>query len=691
MPTRTAPRRPAPLLAAPPSDGAAPERRAKPKRAAKLNGTHPRVLDPPPSVAEEADDAGAPGSAADGGETAAVLAAAGELLRSATHAALAACLADPHVRRRLRSLAEALLADGPADGGVAGEIAGGNAAGVGEPPPDAAMSRPPRTAADAPAEARDVPAPPPARPRSTAPAAKARPAMAVPTAPALPPGTGTGRAAVKTVKPVQPVPFPAPAEAAGEVVADDGSPAPPVGEAAEENAPSPSSGWEGAHGHRPAPRSELEVLPDRLRLKAKAARWAAAAAARTDVDHAELRREAHALEDEARELGTWLWTTSGDFTPPEEPVLMKRLVESFEVTADAVEVLREAQEGGVGGPVLYALLNLGAEAQSMLRAAVRDVAGDQDRDQVRAYVQIKEAAAAVRHYVRRHLREEDPADPACAPDLARRLMESRRAVADAAGRQRVSGKAFGKLRHVAGLLDSGAARDPRYQAGVFAEVIAELLGAGVPPSDRRFRDVLPADPAPLRDLHDESLDRVLAAVADAPHGDHPEPHDDDADHADPADGPADPGPADGPASLAEAVATAERECGDSLAFALNRRSEVKGSPFEATDAALAALRFLGTTFRDAKRGAAPCPDLDLACREACGFHYSGHQSETTMGQFPEFYETTWDGETVPLKMHLKRGCNNDPRHTLRIAFHWDEAAERVVVGFIGQHQRTRQT
>ena len=732
----TASRRPAPLLADPPPvpGRAAPRTKSK-GRKASANGS-PRAI--PAGHAEDTADVPTPdaevrppGNAAGPAPADGVTAAAEGLLRTVTRTAVAACLADPGVRRQLRALAAALLSDGPPVGGppVGGPPVGGPSVGesVVGGAADAAGAAPPRAEMPPPAEAASVPpappasdaappdaAPPDAAPPDAAPrvraksaSARARPALAAPTAPALPPGTGTGRAAVKSVPPVSvpPVPVPVPAAVPPAAVPPGAAASVPFPGASESAAAGradagpdddpdsaradPSSGGDPG-GHRVAPRSELDVLPDRLRLKAKAARWAAASAARSDVDHATLRREAHALEDEARELGTWLWTTSGDFTPPEEPVLMKRLVEAFEVTADAVEVLREAQESGVGGPALSTLLNLGAEAQSMLRAAVRDVAGDQDRDQVRAYVQVKEAAAAVRHYVRRHLREEDPADPACAPDLARRLVEARRHAADSASRQRVSGKAFGKLKHVAGKLDAGEALDPEYEAQVFAGVVGELLGSGVPPSDRRFREVLPDDPAPLRRLHDENLDRVLGAAPGAPAS-----GTDDGDGD--ADGDGEPAGRtfadvpDGIDSLSDAVTHAGEAFGEALAFSLNRRSEVKDSPFEAADAAFAALRFLATTFRDAKRGARSCPDLDRACRETCGFHYSGHQSDTTMGQFPEFYETTWAGASVPLKMHLKRGCNSDPRHTLRIAFHWDEPAARVVVGYIGQHQRTRQT
>lgn len=135
----------------------------------------------------------------------------------------------------------------------------------------------------------------------------------------------------------------------------------------------------------------------------------------------------------------------------------------------------------------------------------------------------------------------------------------------------------------------------------------------------------------------------------------------------------------------------EDEFSDRIAFPLNAKSELERSEFADIEGFYEAIRWLATSFWEAKSGQRSVPDLDKVCREACGFRYAPDQSEITMGQYPTYYETTWQGETVTLGPHLSRGSGKDPRYTIRIGFAWDEESETVVVGYVGQHQRTRAT
>ena len=113
--------------------------------------------------------------------------------------------------------------------------------------------------------------------------------------------------------------------------------------------------------------------------------------------------------------------------------------------------------------------------------------------------------------------------------------------------------------------------------------------------------------------------------------------------------------------------------------------------FEDVESAYDALKWLATTFVPAKRGDEECPDLDLSCRRASGFSYTAHQSDRTMGEYPDDYYLRWNEEKRALERHLGKGSSKDPRETLRIAFFYDEDQDQVVVGYIGQHQRTRST
>jgi hypothetical protein len=84
--------------------------------------------------------------------------------------------------------------------------------------------------------------------------------------------------------------------------------------------------------------------------------------------------------------------------------------------------------------------------------------------------------------------------------------------------------------------------------------------------------------------------------------------------------------------------------------------------------------------------------LDQDLRERCGWHYRSHQSPSTVGEFPDWYRSRWDGRDFDIHSHIGRGDTKRMAHrAIRVAFAWDPVHEVVVVGFAGQHQRTRQT
>lgn len=128
-----------------------------------------------------------------------------------------------------------------------------------------------------------------------------------------------------------------------------------------------------------------------------------------------------------------------------------------------------------------------------------------------------------------------------------------------------------------------------------------------------------------------------------------------------------------------------------LVLALNSASTMKGSRYEDGEGVRKALRTLATAYYDARMGRRPGGDLrNLFLREA-GFTYMGKQSEVTIGQYSAQYETTWMGKVIQLHEHIGKGTAHDPRHTIRIAFHFDREHEVIVIGYVGQHQRTRAT
>ena len=135
-------------------------------------------------------------------------------------------------------------------------------------------------------------------------------------------------------------------------------------------------------------------------------------------------------------------------------------------------------------------------------------------------------------------------------------------------------------------------------------------------------------------------------------------------------------------SVREAIVLAQETFPDRLLVKLNSKSD-QDTSFESPGEVFDVLAWLATAY-----GEAP-PDL---IAEACpGWFYKPNQSETTMGKFRDWYQTRVDGTTWELSSHVGKGSSRDPRRTIRIAFARDEANDRVIVGFVGVHQRNRQS
>ncbi len=144
-------------------------------------------------------------------------------------------------------------------------------------------------------------------------------------------------------------------------------------------------------------------------------------------------------------------------------------------------------------------------------------------------------------------------------------------------------------------------------------------------------------------------------------------------------------------SVAEAVELAKERYPGQLLFQLNAESEAEESAFKWPDQVWNALRWLATDYFTSHLGDHPIPNIDEACREACGMWYKTSQHDTTMTQFRESYTTRVNGRVIWLGEHIGKGNSFDPRRTIRIAFDWDKQLQKVVVGYIGQHQRTAST
>ena len=133
-------------------------------------------------------------------------------------------------------------------------------------------------------------------------------------------------------------------------------------------------------------------------------------------------------------------------------------------------------------------------------------------------------------------------------------------------------------------------------------------------------------------------------------------------------------------SVREAIAQAREMFPGRLLIKLNTRSN-EDTPFVNPTEVFDALAWLATAYRNG-----PTDRIGETCP---GWFYKSNQSAATMGRFRDWYRTRVNGTVWKLAAHLGKGTSHDPHHTIRIAFAWDEQNERVIVGFVGLHQRNR--
>ena len=144
-------------------------------------------------------------------------------------------------------------------------------------------------------------------------------------------------------------------------------------------------------------------------------------------------------------------------------------------------------------------------------------------------------------------------------------------------------------------------------------------------------------------------------------------------------------------SVNDAVELAKERFDDKLIFQLNGKSRVEDNPFIHPKAVWDALQWLAITYYEARMGEISLTNPDVSIRKACKWWYKGHQSDITMNKYEDWYTTRVGNKIHWLKKHIGTGSSKDARYTIRVAFDWDKSKERVVIGFIGQHQQTDAT
>ena len=152
-----------------------------------------------------------------------------------------------------------------------------------------------------------------------------------------------------------------------------------------------------------------------------------------------------------------------------------------------------------------------AAALSALRAAVLAVDGSTDPDQYAAFNWLRAETGRQSLYVARHMRLDDPADPADAAALAVRLAEARSAFDNVRKGDRDRSAGLNRIKYHANKLLAAAAgsAEAEQNAKKIVETVAALVAGGLPPSSLVFRDLL----APLGDrLPVDAADPAYARV-----------------------------------------------------------------------------------------------------------------------------------------------------------------------------------
>ena len=144
-------------------------------------------------------------------------------------------------------------------------------------------------------------------------------------------------------------------------------------------------------------------------------------------------------------------------------------------------------------------------------------------------------------------------------------------------------------------------------------------------------------------------------------------------------------------TLAEVVRQAEQDF-PNLVIALNNVSRVKDNPFRRPDELYDALAVLD---RNAARRGDTCGTANVLGKGDLAlpgdWRAKGSYSEVQAGRFRNEYRCMHAGIEYALLDHVGVGNAHDPRYTLRVAYAWSASEGRLVIGYIGLHQRNRLT
>jgi hypothetical protein len=231
--------------------------------------------------------------------------------------------------------------------------------------------------------------------------------------------------------------------------------------------------------------SNLEMIAAFCRAKADAARWVAERQRRIRERLSDPEDDAlcnPALADWANKLtDSFYWANGSNSLGSPDIAMLDHVAGCFETVAEAL-VLASDQKGRKGG--LERVLNLVAEAQSLLRQALQKVGSPADPDQLEVYEWVRATAARHRIFLKRFMRGDDRCDPAEWVGLLARI-ETAAGTHPRSQRQKTL---FDHLEAQVRQVAAAEASEEQWQAAI--KTVQELVGEGVPPSNRDLRELL---------------------------------------------------------------------------------------------------------------------------------------------------------------------------------------------------------
>lgn len=264
---------------------------------------------------------------------------------------------------------------------------------------------------------------------------------------------------------------------------------------------------------------DLEMIEQRCRLKAEAARWAGERRRRLEAGEdyrLDIEPEDRKLIERAKALpDCFLWMSHPRGPDPDDPSMWDNVAGYFEAVSNGLAACLSLRELKEDHGEFEEGLNLLAEMQFALRGAIMEIDGRPDFDQRRVYDWLRKTAADEHIYIPRFMRSVESADPDDWEGLCDRVEALAEKIDEAKRAAKVLEKRLSKLQFVAGRIAESAAPEAEFgEWSTLLKTVEELLGEGVRPGNSDIRaTLLPLlEYWPEQDSGSPEVQRVLMEI-----------------------------------------------------------------------------------------------------------------------------------------------------------------------------------